>query len=186
MEKESTDVTQDSSPEQVEETQETTLETVSEDVKTPDSEPETQSENKTVPYDRFKAVNDELNRLKNTPKAPQPEGKLQTRDISDEEINDLRFDGYSKQEAKRIVAFAKAGDITIEEARGFLKASIDAERANIKAKENTPPPSKRGTQSATKGFRDIISSPEATKAQKQAAFQERMNRLKNKGDNRTE
>ena len=52
------DVTQDSSPEQVEVPE--APESVREDDKTPSSAPDKKPEAKTVPYERFKKVNDEL------------------------------------------------------------------------------------------------------------------------------
>lgn len=133
---------------------------------------------------RAQKAEDELKKLKNIPE-DKPKETLPTREVSDAEITDLRFDGYSKEEARRIISFAKAQDATVDEAKSFLKPSIDAEREAAKAKESTPTPSSRGTQSATKGFKDVIHSSEATKAQKQAAFEEKMNSLKRKGANET-
>lgn len=59
------DVTPESSPDKV---------NVSEDEKTPPSEPEKKPEEKakTVPYDRFKEVNDELARLRKKPPVAKP------------------------------------------------------------------------------------------------------------------
>jgi hypothetical protein len=62
---ETKEVIQDSSPEQV--AQEETQEVVSEDVKTPEAGPEKKTEEKTVPFSRFKEVNDKLTQLKKQP-----------------------------------------------------------------------------------------------------------------------
>jgi hypothetical protein len=84
---ETKDVSQDSSPEQV---------AVSEDVNTPPSVP-VKAEEKVVPYDRFKEVNDELARLKNQPRNEVKDSSVEALDFiklgkklqnySDEEID---------------------------------------------------------------------------------------------------
>lgn len=65
MDEEQVDVVSESSPEEVE--------VVSEDVKTPEAAPQTapKVEEKTVPYKRFKEVNDKLDALKSQPKSAQ-------------------------------------------------------------------------------------------------------------------
>jgi len=68
MEENKIDVTQDSSPETVETQMENQpSEVISEDVKTPKMSDTVKSDEKVVPYERFKAVNDELSKLKKQP-----------------------------------------------------------------------------------------------------------------------
>lgn len=135
MNEETNDVIQESSPEEVE--------VVSEDVKTPESEP-VKTDEKVVPYDRFKKVNDELAELKKKPKETPKESDIDAlefiklgkklQNYSDEEIDFATEHAHSKNPE----AILKALD------NEMVQLAINARRDKM-AKELSLKPT--GTQS---------------------------------------
>lgn len=91
MEDEKKDVIQESSPEKV-------VEVISEDVKTPTESTPTKVEEKVVPYDRFKKVNDELANLKKQP----PKVVNKSLDVEDYIDISASLEGLDQREKEKL------------------------------------------------------------------------------------
>jgi hypothetical protein len=137
------DVTDPSSEEVVENPKETPV--VSEDVKTPDSATEEKAE-RTVPYERFKEVNDELARLKSKPKESKENSKVDALDFIK---LGKKLQNYSDEELDFATKVAKSkSPDAILEALGdeMVQLAISSKREKVE-KERTLKPSGKQTES---------------------------------------
>jgi len=110
---------------------------------------------------------------------PNPAGSGQPAPSSDaerriEEKVDLRLSGYSKEEIDEIAAFAKAkgiGSLTEAAKLPIVQHAINGLRADAKAKEATPPSTKRA--GASGGERSKMSPQEKAKDRSFETWQQR-------------
>lgn len=90
--------------------------------------------------------------------------------------------GYSNKETDEIFAYASGRGIDPSEAKDSIvvQAMIDAIRAEQKAKNVVPESSGKATLSGGKTLGEVLTDPEASPKDKQAAFEERMSNSKKK------
>lgn len=121
-------------------------------------------------FERVKKLEEE-NALLKTPKESSP--PVDAKFIDDKV--DLRLEGYTHSEIDEIATMAKAKGISLKEAKDLpiVKAGITAMRAENKSKDQTPPSSNRAIVYKGKTFKEIISDPESTNEDKQAAYDAR-------------
>lgn len=134
-------------------------------------EPQTdEAGDKTIPYDRFKEVNDSKNEAEKKAaelqarldeleeeKKEVPAGSLKEKSIEKEQDNvlhrmdeieakaELRFEGYTREEISYIDRYAKANGMSLDEAKAdkFVQGGINTLRDEQKTEDNTPSPSRR-------------------------------------------
>lgn len=106
----------------------------------------------------------------------EPQAKPKRDDI--EERVELRLRGYSKDEITDISAIAKAKKISLLEASELplVSKGIQALRTDKKVVEQSPAPSNRIAVYKGKTYKEVISDPNSTAADKQAAYEAMMGR----------
>lgn len=84
--------------------------------------------------------------------------------------------GYTQNEVRDIIDYAKGAGITVEEAKNspFVKSAITAMRKEAESKAKTPNPTGRSVAQGSAELKQVLSNPEATAADRQAAFEKRM------------
>ena len=150
-------------------------EPVSEDVKPPEAEPTApqpeKKEEKTVPYDRFKKVNDELTTLKKeTKSAKEEEVKSSSSPVELVRLG-KKLEGYSNEELDFIIDHAGSDDTNkiLEASKDeFVQLAIKAKRQKV-ADDNKVPASTYGGFSNDSG-KDIkdMSTDEFKKLEEKA------------------
>lgn len=141
-------------------------EVVSEDVKTPPTEgtvTQPKSEEKTVPYERFKKVNDELTKYKSQPKeTPNANLTLEAIKVG------KKLEKYSEDEIDSIAKIIKSdnpNDILAALDNDFIKQGIQSERRKVAEKNKIPAP---GSSSP---FGSMRKSPEEIQKMSKEEFQ---------------
>lgn len=146
---ETKDVIQDSSPEQVE--------TNSEVVKTPDSEPEQKTEEKTVPYSRFKEVTDQLNALKKQPV------RVVNKSLNVEDYIDISasLEGLDSREKERLAREHKLSGRPLQEIRkdeDFILWQSAYRQKQEKEKTSLTPSSKQPDDNSPISLEDALNN----------------------------
>ena len=153
------DVIVDSSPEEV-------IENDSEVEKTPEeSVPET---GKTVPYERFKEVNDELAKLKKQPKSAVKQDKSPV-DALDFIKLGKKLQDYSDEEIDFATEYAKSKEpnaIMQALENEYIQLAFEAKRQKVDKEKSLTPSGKQSEMEKPKSFMDKLRSADLSSAEK--------------------
>jgi hypothetical protein len=135
-------------PQEEPQVEETPVEPVSEDEKTPQEEetstPTEEKEEKTVPYSRFKKVNDRLKVLEKKEQKPKSRG---TGDLASLKLVKKLTSNYSEEELDDLAEIAKSEkpeDIIRIAENPLIKDAIEAKRKKVAEENKVPAPSSAG------------------------------------------
>lgn len=102
---------------------------------------------------------------------PKEDSRL---DIVEQKV-ELRMEGYSTEEVDDILAYARAKNISVTEAKKapLIQKGIEAIRQERKSADETPEPSHRSPVYKGKTFAEVVSS-DMSPEEKQSAFEAKM------------
>ena len=120
---------------------------------------------------KFKAIAErKAKQAEKLPEAPAPDVSQKFTEM--EQRVELRMKGYSVEDIRDIEAFAKGANLSLSDAEKhpFVSAAITKRREETQRQEATLDPSSRSVLSANKDLATVLNNPNASPAEKQAAW----------------